>query len=94
MESVEELCDNIALINKAKLVVTGGTEEIRRRHGEDNVEIEYTTDTLERKVIVVPRAEANAKLQEFIDKDIRINSFKEVIPRMRDIFVKLVTEEA
>ena len=94
MESVEELCDNIALINKAKLVVTGGTEEIRRRHGEDNVEIEYTTDTLERKAIVVPRAEANAKLQELIDKDIRINSFKEVIPRMRDIFVKLVTEEA
>ena len=94
MESVEELCDNIALINKAKLVVTGGTEEIRWRHGEDNVEIEYTTDTLERKAIVVPRAEANAKLQELIDKDIRINSFKEVIPRMRDIFVKLVTEEA
>ncbi len=93
MESVEELCDNIALINKAKLVVTGGTEEIRRQHGEDNVEIEYTTDTLERKSIVIPRAEANAKLQEFIDQDIRINSFKEVIPRMRDIFVKLVTEE-
>ena len=43
---------------------------------------------------MVPRAQANAKLQEFIDKDIRINSFKEVIPRMRDIFVKLVTEEA
>jgi len=95
MESVEELCDNIALINKAKLVVTGGTEEIRRQHGEDNVEIEYTSEeTQERKSIVVPRAQANAKLQEFIDKDIRINSFKEVIPRMRDIFVKLVTEEA
>ena len=95
MESVEELCDDIALINKAKLVVTGGTEEIRRQHGEDNVEIEYTSEeTQERKSIVVPRAQANAKVQEFIDKDIRINSFKEVIPRMRDIFVKLVTEEA
>ncbi|MBQ7708814.1 MAG: ATP-binding cassette domain-containing protein [Bacteroidales bacterium] len=94
MESVEELCDNIALINKARLVVTGGTEEIRRQHGEDNVEIEYTNESLERKTVVVPRAQANARLQEFIDKDIRINSFKEVIPRMRDIFVKLVTEEA
>ena len=94
MESVEELCDNIALINKARLVVTGGTEEIRRQHGEDNVEIEYTNESLERKTVVVPRAQANARLQEFIDKDIRINSFKEVIPRIRDIFVKLVTEEA
>ena len=93
MESVEELCDNIALINKAKLVVTGGTDEIRRQHGEDNVEIEYTGADLDRKTIVVPRAEANAKLQEFIDGGVRINAFREVIPRMRDIFVKLVTEE-
>ena len=93
MESVEELCDNIALINKAKLVVTGGTDEIRRQHGEDNVEIEYTGADLDRKTIVVPRAEANAKLQEFIDGGVRINAFREVIPRMRDIFMKLVTEE-
>ena len=92
MESVEELCDNIALINKAKLVVTGGTDEIRRQHGEDNVEIEYTGADLDRKTIVVPRADANAKLQEFIDGGVRINAFREVIPRMRDIFVKLVTE--
>ena len=32
MESVEELCDNIALINKSKLVITGGVEEIRRKY--------------------------------------------------------------
>ena len=93
MESVEELCDNIALINKAKLVVAGGTDEIRRQHGEDNVEIEYTGADLDRKTIVGPRADANAKLQEFIDGGVRINAFREVIPRMRDIFVKLVTEE-
>ena len=33
MASVEELCDNIALINKSNLVVTGGVEQIRREHG-------------------------------------------------------------
>ena len=93
MESVEALCDNIALINKAKLVVTGGTEEIRRQHGEDNVEIEYTDETLDRKSIVVPRPEVNATLHDLIAKDYTINSFKEVIPRMNDIFIKLVTEE-
>ena len=92
MESVEELCDEIALINKAKLVVTGPTEEIRRQHGEDNVEIEYTED-LTRKTIVVPRADVNEKLMGFINAGIRINSFKEVVPRMNDIFIKLVTEE-
>ncbi|MBR1509253.1 MAG: ATP-binding cassette domain-containing protein [Bacteroidales bacterium] len=93
MESVEELCDSIALINKAHLVVTGGTDEIRHMHGEDNVEIEYTSVTLERKTMVVPRSEANEKLRSMIDEGVRINALKEVVPRMRDIFVKLVTEE-
>ena len=93
MESVEALCDNIALINKAKLVVTGGTDEIRRQHGQDNVEIEYTDATMDRKSIVVARPEVNAKLMELIGQGVTIHSFKEVIPRMNDIFIKLVTEE-
>ena len=94
MESVEALCDNIALINKAKLVVTGGTDEIRRQHGEDNVEIEYTDSSLARKTIVVARPQVNSTLHDLLEKDVTINSFKEVIPRMNDIFIKLVTEEA
>ena len=94
MESVEALCENIALINKGKLVVAGGTEEIRRQHGEDNVEIEYTDAFMERKQLVVARPDVNAKLSELIAQNVTINSFKEVIPRMNDIFIKLVTEEA
>ena len=46
MESVEELCDNIALINKSHVVITGGVEEIRRKYGNDNVELVYTGDAL------------------------------------------------
>ena len=93
MESVEALCENIALINKGKLVVCGGTDEIRRQHGQDNVEIEYTDATLDRKSLVVARPDVNAKLLELIGQGVTINSFKEVIPRMNDIFIKLVTEE-
>jgi len=44
MESVEELCDDIALINKAKVVVHGGVDDIRRRHGDDKVEIIYRAE--------------------------------------------------
>ena len=91
MESVEELGENIALINKGKLVVTGGTDEIRRMHGEDNVEIEFT-EGVERRKEVVSREKVNDRLQELIAAGIRINSFREVIPRMNDIFIKLVTE--
>ena len=93
MESVEELCDEIALINKARLVVTGGTDDIRHRYGADNVEIEYTED-LVRKTQVVPREQVNGRLRELMDQGIRINAFRELIPRMNDIFIKLVTEEA
>ena len=93
MESVEELCERIALINHGRLVVAGGTDEIRRQHGEDNVEIEFTDETLSRRTIVVPRPEVNAKLTELIGLGVTINSFKEVIPRMNDIFIKLVKGE-
>ena len=92
MESVEELCDNIALINKSRLVITGGTNEIRRRYGQDNVEIEYT-EGVERRQEVVERQKVNGRLQELIAAGVRLNSFKEVIPRMNDIFIKLVTQE-
>ena len=92
MESVEELCDNIALINKARLVVTGGTNEIRRRYGQDNVEIEYT-EGVERRTETVARQDVNSRLQELIASGVRLNSFKELIPRMNDIFIKLVTQE-
>ncbi len=41
MASVEELCDNIALINKSNLVITGGVQQIRRDHGKNQVEVLY-----------------------------------------------------
>ena len=91
MESVEELCDEIALLDKARLVITGGTDDIRHRFGEDNVEIEYTEDFV-RKTEVVNREKASARLTELIEGGIRINAYRELVPRMNDIFIKLVTE--
>ena len=44
MESVEELCDNIALINKSHLVVSGGVDEIRHRYGNNNLELVHTSE--------------------------------------------------
>ncbi|MBQ6015237.1 MAG: ATP-binding cassette domain-containing protein [Bacteroidales bacterium] len=93
MESVEELCDNIALINKSKLVITGGVDHIRREYGNNNIEIEYT-DADGRHTEVVSREKAgNDVLQSYIDKGVTVNSYKELMPRMNDIFIKLVTGE-
>ena len=107
----EELCDEIALINKSKVVVNGPVEEIRRNYGSNNVELIYTSDApvasgdfftvlsdsddsgRHTAVISLDKdADTNAVLQALISQNIRINSFKELLPRMNDIFIKLVTE--
>ncbi len=93
MESVEELCDEIALINKSKLVITGGVTDIRRDYGNNNVELVYT-DEEGRHTEVLPReTDGNSTLEAFIRKGVTINSYKELMPRMNDIFIKLVTGE-
>ena len=89
MESVEELCDNIALINKSKLVITGGVNDIRREHGNNNVEVVYT-DADGRHTEVLQNTPG--LLESFLSKGVQINSYKELMPRMNDIFIKLVTE--
>ena len=93
MESVEELCDNIALINKSRLVITGGVTDIRRKYGNNNVELVWT-DAAGRHTEVLPRETDGAStLRTYLDREgVQINSYKELMPRMNDIFIKLVTE--
>ena len=112
MESVEELCDNIALINKSKLVISGRVDEIRHRYGNNNVELIYTSENaLESEtgifrvlsdrddsgrhtaVLAIEQdVTGNEVLDRVISKSFAVNSFKELVPRMNDIFIKLVTE--
>ena len=112
MESVEELCDNIALINKSKLVISGRVDEIRHRYGNNNVELIYTSENaLESEtgifrvlsdrddsgrhtaVLAIEQGvTGNEVLDRVISKSFAVNSFKELVPRMNDIFIKLVTE--
>ena len=113
MESVEELCDNIALFNKSKVVISGGVDEIRHKYGNNNVELVYTGNQELRPVagrfaVLSDRDDAgrhtavlsledgtdtNSALAEIMAQKVSINSFKELVPRMNDIFIKLVTEE-
>jgi ABC-2 type transport system ATP-binding protein len=89
---VEELCDEIALVNHGRIVITGGVNDIRREYGNNNVELEYT-DADGRHTEVLPReTDGTSTLKAFIDKGVQINSYKELMPRMNDIFIKLVTE--
>ena len=109
MESVEELCDNIALINKSKLVVKGDTDEIRRRYGSDQVELLYGAaqekvpagrsytiylddqhKNERRAVLNINEGFTPRDVIAELNDEVEITSFRRLIPRMNDIFIKLV----
>lgn len=112
MESVEELCDNIALINKSHLVLSGGVDEIRRQYGNNHVELIYSGENVlvpvEGLFSVISDDDDNGRhtavlsldheglgnevITAVIGQGLLVNSFKELLPRMNDIFIKLVTE--
>lgn len=110
MESVEELCDSIALINKSNLVVTGKVDDIRRQYGNNHVEVIYrglepislALAPVElvsdgdykgnrRAVLDVRPGATSAQILGELIKGNDIVSYQELIPRMNDIFIKLVT---
>jgi ABC-2 type transport system ATP-binding protein len=113
MESVEELCDNIALINKSKVVISGGVDEIRHKWGNNNVELIYSSssalksvpgkftvlsdeDEAGRHTAVLSLTEGvdtNTAVAEILSQGLKMSSFRELVPRMNDLFIKLVTEE-
>lgn len=114
MGSVEELCDNIALINKSQKILDGSVKEIRRQHKSNTYElafkgtlmgftnamwagaelIEHTVDDDHIKALVklVGKTTSNDLLQAIIPA-VEIQSFREIIPSMNDIFISKVNEE-
>ncbi len=111
MNSVEELCDNITLINHARSITEGNINKIKEQHKNNIYEIIYkeTTEKAENifpgkyKItrselknsthithIKLPENETFRDLMSGIPDNIHILSFREIIPSMNDIFLKLV----
>jgi len=115
MESVEELCDEIALIDNARLVITGQVHDIRRIHGDNRIEILYrASDELDpaqfdnapfsiisqgekdgsyRMIVELNDGHTTNELLEALIPRTNIVGMNEIIPRMHDIFIKLVTQK-
>ena len=92
MSSVEELCDNLALINNSHVVITGGVDEIRRQFGKNEVELVYTDEQGTHTSILPKETDCALTLESYLQKGVNIVSYRELIPRMNDIFIKLVSE--
>jgi len=103
MESVEEICDHIALINKAQTILEGPIEAIKKQFANNSYEVITTDNVLSENnyFSIISQKETNYSLilkegktqQEALQSIIQqteIISFRKEIPSMEEIFIKAI----
>jgi ABC-2 type transport system ATP-binding protein len=105
MEQVEEICDHIVLVNKGHKILDGTVTDIKNQFKENMFQLGAKTDahhlaTFIFEVVKHQPEKLLLKLQHdstpndvlkyFIDQNIPIHSFNEVLPSLNEIFIKLV----
>ncbi|NCB84569.1 MAG: ATP-binding cassette domain-containing protein [Bacteroidia bacterium] len=107
MESVEELCENISLVNKSKIVLQGNVAEIRSAYASDSLFVKTAGVVTPENCNIISQnvkngifettlkktngTTNNEILQEIISLT-KVYSFEELLPTMNDIFIRTVTE--
>ncbi len=106
MESVEEICDHICLINKSKKILDGSVKEIKKQNSKNLFELvfEGNVPTWVEKISEEPTDEGHIKLvfkvenmnrAEIIKRlanEVNIWSFREIVPTIHQIFIDKVQE--
>jgi len=105
MEQVEEICEQIVLVNKGKKVLDGSVNEIKQSYKEhlykigctqlpehfDTSRFEITSQAADHILLRMKTpGSTNDLLRSFIDSNIEIQSFQELLPTLNDIFIRLV----
>ena len=106
MESVEELCENISLVNKSKIVLQGNVSEIKKSYASKTYKITTTSSIrgnsdfelltenenngIVESTIKKLSSGGNNTLLNEIIKQSEIYSFEELLPSMNDIFIETV----
>jgi ABC-2 type transport system ATP-binding protein len=105
MEQVEEICDHIVLVNKGKKILDGTVKDIKNQFKENIFQLGAETNALNLATFIFEvikhqpdklllklqhDSTPNDVLKYFMNQDIAINSFNEVLPSLNDIFIKLV----
>lgn len=104
MESVEELCDHIALINQGKCILQGSVEEVKRAYRSHSYQLNFEGElplidgfkTLEETantalLQATSDKDSNHLLQQLVSK-VKIVSFQEKLPSINDIFIQKVSQ--
>lgn len=109
MENVETICDEVVLLNKAKVVTQGSVLDVRNSLKENIYEIVYTGPSVANDTsFITPIAEEDNEgsrslqfkykvdsnnIYDFKDKSINIIEYREVIPSMQDVFLTLTNTD-
>lgn len=105
MEQVEEICDHIILVNKGKKILDGGVNQVKQQFKENLFRIAFEqmpASYLSKSFEVIKKEDhslivkindsykPNDVLQYFIQQDVNITAFNEMLPSLNEIFIKLV----
>jgi ABC-2 type transport system ATP-binding protein len=105
MEQVEEICDQIILVNKGQKILDGSVKDVKQQFKEnlfhvglnsmtsltDSPAFEVVSKEEEGLVVKIKEGySTNDVLQHFIQKQIGVKEFHEILPSINDIFIKLV----
>jgi len=103
MESVEEICNHIALINKSKTILEGTIESIKRQFTNNSYEVITKNVKLENNDlydvisskentfdILLKEGVSGKDALHYINTNYEVVSFKKESPTMEEIFIKAV----
>ena len=106
MESVEEICDHIALINNSKTILEGPIAKIKDEFKDDTYELIIDSNNLidsekfdvissdqNKFKIKINSKDENREFLSLINKNHNIISFKKNLASIEDIFIKSVSNE-
>jgi len=107
MEQVEQICEEIVLISKGKNVLEGSVSNVKQQfkenlfrfdyEGELSNELTENVDLISNEqgqlVVKLPESmDSNSFLRYLLDNQIHIIGFKEILPTLNEIFIKVVKE--
>jgi ABC-2 type transport system ATP-binding protein len=105
MEQVEEICDHIILVNKGQKILDGSVAGVKQQFKENLYSIcleEIPSSFSQQHFEIIGKKDGglvikinngsrgNDVLQYFIQQNINVVSFNEILPSLNDIFIKLV----
>ena len=108
MEQVEQICEQIALVNKGRVVLNGNVADIKQQFKKNLFSVGYTNqlpalpnapfNLVENQnqlltIALLPNIQAANVLQYLLAQNVSVVSFNEILPSLHEIFVQQVTEK-